>query len=403
MKFLKIKVLVLLLGHLFLVSCKEDPKTNPVTPTPVTAAPDDLPPVDTSTPSLNITWEEDAMKMSHDVYFAEYGRAHRVKGDTVLFTYHFGPFQNEWDNIAIRRSIDGGNTWSEAETIVADDNPNYYGFANPELITLQNGDVILAYTGRGNPDDNAHANIQIRVSKDRGWTFGPPQIVATGRSWEPAMILLPDGEIELFYSSEARWWAGPGATAEQQEILMVRSTDNGATWSHPVQVAYTPGMRDGMAVPLVLQDEKGIVFPVESVNNTASPWIVWSSLEARWDYAGVGTIQNERRWLATREPIWGGAPFIIQLPTGETVLSVQDRGGRAIGSDWKKNTMLVLVGNSVAKNFTNISYPWPDLPLNEGAYYSSLFLKDPQTLVIITTRNYADGHSEVYWKEGHIQ
>ncbi|GAB3525795.1 hypothetical protein GCM10027443_00220 [Pontibacter brevis] len=403
MKFFRIKVLVLLLGHLVFVSCKEDTKKNPITPTPVTDTPEELPPVDTSTPNLTITWEDAAVKMSHQVYSAEYGRAHRVKGDTVLFTYHFGPPANEWDNIAIRRSIDGGNTWSEAETIVADDNPNYYGFANPELITLQNGDVILAYTGRGKPDDNAHANIQIRVSKDRGWTFGPPQIVATGRSWEPAMIQLPDGEIELFYSSEALWWSGPGDTAEQQEILMVRSTDNGATWSAPIQVAYTPGMRDGMAVPLVLQDGKGIVFPIESVNNTASPWIVWSSLEARWNYDRVGSLQNERRWLATKAPIWGGAPFIIQLPTGETILSVQDRGGRAIGSDWKKNTMLVLVGNSVAKNFTNISYPWPGLPTNEGAYYSSLFLKDAQTLVLVTTRNYADGHSEVYWKEGHIQ
>jgi hypothetical protein len=402
MRLVKFKVLVLLIGHLAFVSCKEDTKSDPVTPAPVSSHPDEQPPVDTSTPSLTITWEDAAVKMSHDVYFAEYGRAHRVTHDTLLFTYHFGPQGNEWDNIAIRRSIDGGETWSDAETIVADDNPGYYGFANPELITLQNGDVLLAYTGRGNPDDNTHANIQVRVSKDRGWTFGPPRIVVIGRSWEPAMVQMPDGEIELFFSSEARWWNGPGSTAAQQEILMVRSTDNGATWSSPTQVAYTPGMRDGMAVPLVLQDGKGIVFPIESVNNTASPWILWSSLEARWNYAGVGTVQNERRWLATTEPIWGGAPFIIQLPSGETVLSCQDSGGRTIGSDWKKNTMLVLVGNSVAKNFTNIIYPWPNLPVNEGAYFSSLFLKDAHTLVLVTTRNFADGHSEVYWKEGQI-
>lgn len=403
MKLPKCKILVLLVAQLFFASCKEDTKTDSVTPAPVTGQPDDLPPEDASTPSLTIVWEKNAVKMSHEVYSAEYGRAHRVKGDTVLLTYHFGPQENEWDNIAIKRSIDGGDSWSEAEVLVSDDNPNYYGFANPSLITLQNGDVLLAYTGRGNPDDNAHANIQIRVSKDRGWTFGPPKIVTTGRSWEPAMVQLPDGEIELFYSSEARWWNGPGSTAEQQEILMVRSTDNGATWSYPVQVAYTGGMRDGMAVPLVLQNDKGIVFPIESVKNVVSPWIVWSSMEARWDYASVGTMQNERRWLATRAPVWGGAPYIIQLPTGETILSCQDRGGRAIGSDWKKNTMLVLIGNSVAKNFTNISYPWPDLPLNEGAYYSALFLKDADTIVLVTTRNYKDGHSEVYWKEGQLQ
>ncbi|WP_347156424.1 exo-alpha-sialidase [Pontibacter chitinilyticus] len=398
------KVLLLLFGSLVYTSCKDnpDPKPDPVTPPGTTVHPDEQPPSDNSTPSLTITWDNTARKMSHDVFSAEYGRVERVKGDTLLLTYHFGPQGNEWDNIAIRRSIDNGATWSEAETLVADTDPGYWGFANPDVEALQNGDVLLAYTGRGKPDDNQHDNIQLRISKDRGWTFGPAKIVAIGRSWEPSMTQLPDGEVELFLSSEARWWNGPGSTASQQEILLVRSKDSGQTWRSPEQVAYTAGMRDGMPVPLVLQNGKGIVFPIESVNNTKSPWILWSSLEARWNYADVGTTQNNRRWLATTQPIWGGAPYIIQLPTGETILSCQDSGGRSIGSEWKKNTMLVLVGNSVAKNFTNITYPWPGLPTSEGAYYSSLFLKDATTLVLLTTRNFSDGHSEVYWKEGHI-
>ena len=401
-KLLQEKLLVLLLGLFLITSCKDKPEVAPAPPDNAVFKPDDLPAADNSTPNLTIAWENTAQKISHNVYSAEYGRMHRVKGDTLLLTYHFGPQGNEWDNIAIKRSIDNGQTWSEAEVIMADTNPNYYGFSNPDMLVLQNGWVMLAYTGRGNPDDNAHANIQIRLSKDRGWTFEPPIMVASGRSWEPAMVQLPDGEIELFYSSEAQWWAGPGSTAEQQEILMVRSKDNGTTWSSPKQVAYTSGMRDGMPVPVVLKDNKGIVFPIESVKNTKSPWMVWSSLDARWDYQSAGTTQNGRRWLVTTENIWGGAPFLLQLPTGETILSCQDSGGRTLGSDWKKNTMLVLVGNSTARNFSHITYPWPNLPANEGAYYSSLFLKDASTLVLVTTRNFSNGHSEVYLKEGHI-
>ena len=403
LEVLQQKLLVLLLGIFLVTSCKDKPDVVPDTlPDNTVFKPDDLPVTDNSTPNLNITWENTARKISHNVYSAEYGRMHRVKGDTLLLTYHFGPQNNEWDNIAIKRSIDNGQTWSEAEVIMEDNNPNYYGFSNPDMLVMQNGWVMLAYTGRGNPDDNAHANIQIRLSKDRGWSFEPPRIVAIGRSWEPAMVQLPDGEIELFYSSEASWWAGPGSTAEQQEILMVRSKDNGTTWSSPKQVAYTRGMRDGMPVPVVLKDNKGIVFPIESVKNSRSPWIVWSSMEARWNYKSSGSIQNGRRWLASTENIWGGAPSLIQLPTGETILSCQDSGGRALGNDWKKNTMLVLVGNSTASNFNYITYPWPNLPTNEGAYYSSLFLKDAKTLLLVTTRNFSNGHSEVYLKEGHI-
>lgn len=396
--------LLLLLALCWTTACKsgsEDPAPTPGPGTSVHA--DDYPPNDNSIPSLSITWNGTATKLSHEVYSAEYGRIHRVKGDTLLLTYHFGPQGEEWDNIAIKRSIDGGQTWSSAETLMADNNPAYYGFSNPELLVMQNGEVLLAYTGRGNPDDNAHANIQIRKSTDRGWTFGAPKIIATGRSWEPAMVQLPDGEIEVFYSSEAKWWSGPGATAAQQEILMVRSRDNGLSWTGPKQVAYTSGMRDGMPVPVVLKDNKGIVFPIESVNNSKSPWMVWSSLSARWNYGSVAAPSNGRRWLGTAENIWGGAPYLIQLPTGETLLSCQDRGGRSIGSDWKKNTMLVLVGNSVAKQFTNVSYPWPNLPLNEGAYYSSLFLKNAGTVWLVTTRNFSDGHSEVFLKEGTIR
>jgi hypothetical protein len=396
-----ISSLVMMIGLLVFVQCKNQPDSTPtpIDPPDSTVAADDKLPADNSVASLSITWDNTARKLSHDVEFAEYGRVHRVKGDTLLLTYHCGDRENYWDNIAIRRSTDDGTTWSAAEILMADTDPNYYGFSNPEILVLKNGDVMLAFTGRGKPDDNTHDNIQVRISKDRGWTFGMPRIIATGRSWEPGLIQLPDGDIEVFYASEAAWWPG---TNPQQEILMVHSMDNGQTWTAPTHVAYAAGMRDGMPVPLVLNDNKGIVFGIESVNNTQSPWVLWSSVAARWRYAGLGTVANNRRWLATSQKVWGGAPYLVQLPTGQTLLSTQDAGGRTISSDWRKNTMLVLVGNSVARNFTGISYPWPNLPIDEGAYYSSLFMKNNTTPVLITTRNFADGHSEIYWKEGHI-
>jgi hypothetical protein len=157
-----------------------------------------------------------------------------------------------------------------------------------------------------------------------------------------------------------------------------------------------------MAVPLVLKDNKGIVFAIESVNSARSPYIVWSSADANWNYAAVGNTSNGRRWLATKENIWGGAPYIMQLSSGETLLSCQYNGGRPIGSAWRKSTMLVMTGNSMATDFSNLSYPWPGLSSDEGAYYSSLFLKDASTLVLVTTRNFSDNHSEIFWKEGHI-
>ncbi len=369
--------------------------------------PDDYPEINAHVPAnMNITWETEASLLSHEIFSADYARVHRINSSDLILSYHFGPDNNTYDNIAIRRSSDNGETWSEAEIVVEDNHPDYYGFANPDMLMLDNGWIILAYIGRGFPDDNLHNNVQIKISEDGGNTWGPAQIIASGRSWEPAIVQKTDGEIMLFYSSEARWWYGLDAAPEfldnvQQEILAISSGDNGLSWSGQQRLAYTSGMRDGMAVPLELKNDKGLVFCIESVNHAKSPYIIWSSNEASYDYAGPGTIANQRRWLATTEPVWGGAPYMVQTAIGEVIMSMHDTGGRPV-TTWRNNTMLVMVGNDMAQQFTNITCPWPGLPTNEGAINNSLFLEDENTIAALTSRIYGDGHGEVYWKKGHI-
>jgi hypothetical protein len=365
---------------------------------------DEHPALNNDTPNLIITWDTAARKISHDIYFAEYGRIHRYKKDTLILTYHAGGPGNEWDNIVMRRSYDNGNTWQPPKVIMPDNSQNrYYGFSTPELLTLKNGWLLLAYTGRGKPDDSTHNNIQITISKDAGVTWSKPTIVATGRSWEPAMIQLPDGNLEMFFSTELSS-SNKARGRHEQKIVMASSDDNGQTWQPPVDIAFGSKRRDGMAAPLVLKDGKGIVVAFESVYHDKSPCFIWSSADARWRYKGLGAEGNGRRWCGTAN-IWGGAPYMIQLPTGETLISVQDAGGRPIEryTQWRKNTMLVLVGNSSARSFSNTSCPWPNLPNNEGAYFNSIFLKNDSTVLAVSTYNFKDKHSEIWCKEGHIK
>lgn len=382
---------------IFLVNCKEGPDT----PSPQEEQEEDITewvtdPIIPGKPVSHIAWGT-PRKVSHEIFSAEYGRMLRMGGDTIMMVYHGGVQNNTWDNIYLRKSYDKGLTWSAPETLMEDTDPDYWGFANPELVGLRSGRILMAFTGRGRPDDNQHDNIQVMHSDDRGQSWSGPRIVAYGRSWEPAMVQHPGGDVLMVYSSEARWW---GTDQElEQEILMVSSENEGMSWTVPRTVAYTDGKRDGMPVPLVLKENKGIVFAIESVGSADSPWIVWSSNQDQFRDS-----DNIVRWLAVPKSLvnFGGGPYLAQLPTGETILSCHDAGGRAIGADWKKNTMYVLIGDAEAKDFSNVSYPFPDLPPDEGAFFNSIYALDANTLIALGGRNFSDGHSEVHWVTGTI-
>lgn len=365
--------------------------------------PDDLPPLDNSVPTLTITWEKQAKKISTgESYNASYPRVHKLNERVFLMTYLTSSWGGFHGNVIIRKSMSAGRTWSDPREIVKydpDKDASYFGFKNPDFIVLHNGWILLAYVGVGRTGFNS--DIQIIFSKDGGNTWTSPKIVHKGYGiWEPAMVQLPDGTIDLFFSSEEKWFKDNNV---QQEILMISSKDLGSTWSEPITAAYSPGNRDGMAVPLLLKDNKGIIFPIESPGQIM-PWMIWSSVKANFYYKSFGTKENGRRWYINPPSLAapGGAPYIVRLSTGETLLNVQAAGGRNLGGQWKKSTQIVLVGNSVGKNFTNASVAWPDLGADEGTYFSSICLLDDSTILMPTTRYLSNEHSEVWTKIGHI-
>jgi hypothetical protein len=361
--------------------------------------------VDTSNIKIahKISWKPyaTAKKISQPGFYADYGRIKRVgNSDTLLLVYHGGPNNQDWLNIYMRKSYDNGVIWQD-QKIMADltQYSTYWRFCNPELIQLTNGWILLAYTANGKPETNENCYIHILTSKDHGETWEGPALIQTGRSWEPSMVQLPHGEVELFYSSEAAWWPEVNGKYTEQEIHMIHSTDNGQTWSFPKTVAYYPGKRDGMPVPLLLQGNKGVAFAIETVNANHSPYLVKRDLDGPWILSTSNFENGPYRWLVDNFSGHGGAPYIVQLPSGETVLSAH----MYKGGDWHQNNyMQVLIGDNNAKNFTHLSTPWGVLPVNESAVDNSLFLKDSTTIIAISCRNFPNGSGGIYWLEGTI-
>lgn len=360
--------------------------------------------------SHKIIWNTDGglHSLSPSTLMTEYPRMLRVNADTILLVYHGGA-TDWWQNIYLSKSYDNGTTWSQPIVLI-DNSKSFYGssyyrFCNPELIKLQNGWILMPFIGNGNPETNNNCKVMTLISKDCGETWSDPIIVGRGRTWEPMIIQLPGGELELYVSSEAAWWTGSALSSNQQQILFSRSTDNGLTWTAFERACYYPNRRDGMPCAVCLQGNKGIIFSIESINNSTSPYIVKRDLNGKWNATAWNGVEDNNRWSVPMAAN-GGAPYMIQLPTGEVVVSCH---ADTYGSVWQTGRPRIMIGDNTGHNFGQRTLPLATSGLlsnGEGAYYNSLFLKDMNTIWLLTTHCVYNGttrlSSNVEYLEGTI-
>lgn len=348
----------------------------------------------------------------------DYTTLTRIYGDTQSFYPRmisptggdlFTIFESE-GAILLTRSTDHGTTWLQPETLVP---PNGNVQATvPDIIELQNGDLLLAYNTRP-PQDNDNEQLLFGIktikSLDGGDTWSDPVTVYEGGFewtrgvWEPFMM-QHDDEILLFFANEH-----PYSESHDQEISLVRSSDNGESWSSPVRISYREGFRDGMPVPLILQGSGKVAIAIEDNGMQSSEFKPAIISFPSVDHLGDTYIEGHstQRWRALSEGDqlevheYGGAPYLVQLPSGETVLSFQttrDRGG-----GWAQSTMAVAIGDQNAQNFSKVTEPF-SVDASKSALWNSLFVKNDSTITALTSTNaYSDdGLREIYSIDGHV-
>ena len=297
-----------------------------------------------------------------------YGRMVRLPDQRILCSYERA------SRIWVRSSRDEGRTWKQEMPVAAF---QFGGAANPEMLVLQNGWILLSYNER--PRDGIHPfTIMTTVSKDNGATWEAGRLVyeaginsGTG-CWEPAQIQLASGEIQLFFANEK-----PYPDTTEQEITLLRSVDNGVTWGQPQRISLRPGFRDGMPVPVILAGDKRVVFAIEDngIAGKFKPSIV--------DAASGGNSRWPALQVQLPDSVYAGAPYLRQFPGGETVLSVQSGEGRLNEGTQRNSQMVVYVGDSDARNFAGKSVPFQVAPEASGLW-NSLFIKDEITVTAIS-------------------
>ncbi len=316
--------------------------------------------------SLRIEWQPDTLTLIQAG--GGYGRVIRLTSDELLACYVRRAYA------CVKHSSDNGKTWSDQTQAVA----YAEGAAdNPELLLLSDGRVMLMINER-NRSNPRHNGIAVAFSSDNGRTWSPSERIYTGKCWEPAAIEHPETQsLQILFADEEPYQK---LGRSDQNISVMTSADNGRTWKGPAIVSYRPNHRDGMPVPLKLQNG-GLVVAIEDpgLHGNFKPVILDVSRAAG---TPIGP-DSPHRWSALAEPLppdtYAGAPYIVQMPSGQTLLSY-----RCKPKDALRHTMIVAVGDNEAKQFQNPSAPFAMGDENGSQDWSSLFVKDPNTVTAVS-------------------
>jgi sialidase-1 len=247
----------------------------------------------------------------------------------------------------------------------------------PGLVTTNKGTLIAVYDNRYNNSKDLQEDIDIGMSRstDGGQTWEPMKVIMDmgeygGRSrrmngtGDPCVLFDNVGNTlwvaALWMSGasydQALWWASkPGMSPEETgQFLLVKSTDDGLTWSQPVNI--TSQIKDPAWQLLLQGPGRGIttrdgtlVFPaqfkadigakaIDGGQYTCHSTIVYSKDRGRTWQIGTGAKSN------TTEA------QVVELADGSLMLNMRDdrnrsdkgeTNGRAVAvtNDWGKTWM----------------------------------------------------------------
>lgn len=234
-------------------------------------------------------------------------------------------------------------------------------YSNGNGIVLSNGDFLAVACFRtpeiyNDESYKSYQGIAIKRSTDCGKSWSTEQIIYNGPCWEPHLMEVEQGVIHCYFAESRPWISG-----SHSGTSLVVSNDGGTTWtpsvgSDPYRVMRkkwysekddTYFYTDQMAVGIQLNGTAQLAFAVECVDSrnasnkeTNSTSVVYSPEDGQWDY-----LEGDEEASCERldKVGTGGAPYLVQFHSGETLLTY---------SDPSDNKMYYKIGNELAGDFS---------------------------------------------------
>ena len=282
--------------------------------------------------------------------------------------------------------------WSEPNSIFKSDDT--YSYATCDAVVLSNGDILCCaakrpFSWEAYKTNMDSSSLVIKRSSDNGKTWSEEKTVYNGMVWEPCLLELDTGEIQIYFTHAApyTYLYGYNDDVRSTGSAIIRSYDGGNTWTPDVN-GHNINPDDPYAAWRVMQQQIGSFTVTDPITNSTveKPWFndqmpvaiqlnngsIAMAVESYLHFAphpindgyyqiSIGfSYDNWARPLGREEEgpadkllnlDRGAGPYLAQFPSGEVILSHTDNTTKI---EYK-------IGDTTAHNFSQ------DFKINTGA------------------------------------
>lgn len=193
----------------------------------------------TSRSSLKMNYRKFTTTSSEiNASYPRYSRIKKMKNGSYILFYHNGSANSNIGSGCdfavssdMKQWVYKGKLFEKYSIIDSKGNNNERRYANCDGLILSNGEILAVASFRANNgyrDLPKDAGIELKRSSDNGVTWSEPIEIYQGVTWEPFLLELPSGELHCYFTDSSR--TGLEGHGTDTGTAMVVSRDGGRTW-----------------------------------------------------------------------------------------------------------------------------------------------------------------------------
>ncbi len=313
--------------------------------------------------------------------YPRYPRVKQMKNGRYILFYHNGSANSNIGSGCDYATSNDMKQWAHKAQLftkyaITDSkgNKNERRYANCDGLVLSNGDVLAVASYRANngyrelPED---AGIELKRSTDNGDTWSEPIEIYQGVNWEPYLLELPSGELHCYFTDSSR--TGLEGRGTDTGTAMVVSTDGGKTWkpdfgSSPYYVMRMRWEKDGIV---------GYNHQMPSVIRLNDNKGLAAALETNYlgKYYVSFCYSDKDKWAYMTADEEGPSDSNNLAFSGMAPYLGQFPSGETVLSYNASNQYCLKIGDVNARNFGTAYQPF------SGGYWGSLQIINPHLMV----------------------